>query len=266
MERIRLGQTNLVVSKLIFGTAKLHNVFSKKERNRILNLAVEAGFSHFDTSPLYGFGMAEKEIGELLKMYPDLTLTSKYGLFGPGRQDKLYFEVYVQKSIGKFFPTVSTAKRNFQVDFARISLETSLGRINRDHIDIYLLHEPPKNLQNLDETYQFLLDAKSQGLIRSFGVAGKWDVIEHFRNNAPEILEVIQMEVQYDFPVDNSRELNTYKGVITYGHGSLGARNNLGYLDSIEKGLIQNPNGAIIVSTNKSNRVNQYKYISKDAK
>jgi len=255
-----------VVSKLIFGTAKLHNIFSKRERIRILNLAVDAGFSHFDTSPLYGFGMAEKDIGELLKLYPELTLTSKYGLFGPGRKDKLNFEVYAQKSIGKIFPAVSTVKRNFEIDFAKMSLEASLVRINRDYIDIYLLHEPPKNLQNLDETYQFLLDAKSQGLIRSFGVAGKWDVIEHFRHNAPEILEVIQMEAQYDFPFDNKRESGIHVGIITYGHGNLGASNNLGYMESIEKGLLQNRNGAIIVSTTKSNRVNQYQDIARDSK
>ena len=265
VKKVRLGKSNLIVSKFIFGTAKLHNIHSKRERNRILNLAVEAGFTHFDTSPLYGFGIAEEEIGVLLKLYPELSLTSKYGLFVPGRKNKFKFEVYAQKSLGKLLPAVSAVRTNFQVDFARTSLQSSLARLKRDYIDIFLLHEPPKNLENLDETLQFLLDVKSQGLIRSFGVTGKCNVIEYFRDNAPEILEVIQMEAQHDLPLDLGQS-DIFGGIITYGYGNLGASNNLGYIDSIQKGLMQNPNGAIIVSTNKSNRVSQYQDISRDAK
>lgn len=266
MEKIQLGPTKLMISKLIFGTAKLHNILSKKERLKVLNLAVETGFSHFDTSPLYGFGMAERDLGELLRLNPEVTITSKFGLFSPGRKERSNFEVYAQKSIGKIFPVVATVKRNFELDFAKRSLESSLVRLNRDYIDIYLLHEPPKNLVNLEEIYQFLLDAKFQGLIRSFGVAGKWDVIEHFRNIAPEILEVIQMEVHSDFSYNKIRDLGIHEGIITYGHGSFGARNDLSYLESIENGITQNSNGAIIVSTTKRNRMNQYQEIAKDSK
>src|SRR5262245_50530975 len=67
MKRVQLPGTEIVMSRLSFGTSRLHHVPSGKHRQSLLAAAFDAGFTHFDTAPLYGFGLAESDLGGFLK-------------------------------------------------------------------------------------------------------------------------------------------------------------------------------------------------------
>jgi len=54
-----LPGTGLSVSRLSFGTATLHHHPTTAKRQAFLAAALDHGFTHFDTSPYYGFGMSE---------------------------------------------------------------------------------------------------------------------------------------------------------------------------------------------------------------
>jgi D-threo-aldose 1-dehydrogenase len=56
---------------------------SRPAREKVFDAAYEAGVRHFDVAPLYGLGVAEKELGRLLLRVPaDVTVATKFGLRG----------------------------------------------------------------------------------------------------------------------------------------------------------------------------------------
>lgn len=266
MEKILIGDSNLQVSKFIFGTAKTHHILSRKERRRILGAAIDCGFTHFDTSPLYGYGIAERELGLIAKSHPNITITTKYGLYGPGRMQKPEWETYARKAGGKLFPFLSGVQTNFDTKHANHSLQLSLRRIKRDYVDLFMLHEPLEGMHNLSETLDFLTTLKSRGLIRKFGVSGTWKSIEQIYLEAPNILEVIQIQDEVGIPLKDLENFTGGSRLVTYGYGDLVIPSSLTYLDRIRYGLARNKNGAIIVSTNKLDRVGQYKKLLADLK
>ena len=50
----------------------------------LLEAAVAHGFTHFDTAPIYGFGLSERDLAPLLAAEPNLTVATKVGLYPPG--------------------------------------------------------------------------------------------------------------------------------------------------------------------------------------
>src|SRR5258708_20097641 len=84
VERVALGRTSLTVTKLGLGTAPLGGMYRAVEDSDAHAVAVEAwnaGLRLFDTAPLYGFGLAERRLGDILCDRPrrELTLSTKVG-------------------------------------------------------------------------------------------------------------------------------------------------------------------------------------------
>ena len=69
MEYRKLGQTDLDLSVIGFGTSGLGDVFGKIDPNdaiRAVHLAVDSGINFFDSSPYYGITLSETRLGEAL--------------------------------------------------------------------------------------------------------------------------------------------------------------------------------------------------------
>ena len=81
MQRIKLKNTDLEVSKIGFGTGSLHHLFFSLSRREILSAALDGGITHFDTARLYGNGIAEKELSSLLGKNGrhNITIATKVG-------------------------------------------------------------------------------------------------------------------------------------------------------------------------------------------
>lgn len=134
MKQVRLGRTDLLVSKTAFGALPIQRV-PMAESDAILQRAFEAGINFFDTANAYTD--SEEKIGHALS----------------GVRDRI---VIATKSA---VPDKATVLAN---------LETSLRRLKTDYIDIFQLHNPA--VLPSDELYEALLEQQAKGRIRHIGI------------------------------------------------------------------------------------------------
>lgn len=120
MQTRPLGQTGLTVSVLGFGCGAVGGLMVRgtpADRERAVGMAIDAGVTYFDTAPQYGSGMSETHLGQVLaRLKPDVRVGTKVRLTEADKGD-----------IGAAVAT---------------SLEASLRRLGRDHVDLFQLHNP----------------------------------------------------------------------------------------------------------------------------
>jgi aryl-alcohol dehydrogenase-like predicted oxidoreductase len=138
METVRLGKTELVVSKNGFGALPIQRV-GKDEARKILRKAYEGGINYFDTARFYTD--SEEKIGEALSD--------------------------VREKI-----VISTKTMQTDVEGFWRELKESLSLLKTDYIDIYQFHNPPfcPKLNDGTGLYEAMLEAKEKGLIRHIGI------------------------------------------------------------------------------------------------
>lgn len=260
MDKVRLSGTNLTCSKFIFGTASLFTVGTRRRRIDLLAAAVDSGFTHFDTAPYYGFGMAERDLSQVLAVNPHVTVTTKVGIYSPGGESQSSVSIFLRKAAGRGIAAISRPTVNFNLTAARIALECSLRRLNRERVDIYLLHEPELELLNSDEWQAWLESCMNAGKIGAFGVAGTAERIEPFLKRAPGLTQVIQAldsldKKEADVVLRYERPFQ-----ITYGYVSAARIRgiNISFREILAQSLHRNTDGAIIVSTRRHQRLSQY--------
>lgn len=173
----------LRLSPLGFGCAPIMGKVGKSQAMRAMGQAFDLGVTHFDVARSYGFGRAERVVGEFIKGRRDqVTVTSKFGVVPPMLSWRTRTLIPVARAVATAFPQLRTrlkrksgqllAERRFDVAFAQQCLHRSLSELNTDYIDIYLIHEPEEGLlNNSDAIIQFLEDCVSQGKIRRWGFA-----------------------------------------------------------------------------------------------
>ena len=135
---MRLGKTGIETPQNAFGVLPLQRV-PDDEAVRILKRAYEGGMTYFDTARNY----SDSE--------------HKVGLAFGGMRDKVFIAT----------KTDATNTDKFWKD-----LETSLGELKCDYIDVYQFHNPPFCPRPGDESgvYDAALKAKEQGKIRHIGI------------------------------------------------------------------------------------------------
>lgn len=138
METIRLGRTNLVVSKNGFGALPVQRV-GMEDACRLLRKAYENGINYFDTARVYSD--SEEKLGNALSD--------------------------VRKNIIISTKTAATCAKDFWSH-----LHTSLSLLKTDYIDIYQFHNPAFCPKPGDGTglYEAMLEARDKGLIRFVGM------------------------------------------------------------------------------------------------
>ena len=260
VSRILLPNTTISVSRLSFGTGSLHHLFSSKSRHALLAAAADLGVTHFDTSPYYGYGLAECDIGRfMLRQRGNFTLTTKIGLYPFGPPSTHITTVLCRKLFGAVFPRLSLPEVNMSVDFARLSFYRSLKRLKTHYVDFLLLHEPLANLLDTDEMVAWLEGEKHNGRLRYWGVAGLMNNISSFVFSGNPIASVVQTkdsldQRQADFLLSMDRDLQ-----FTYGYMS-GNRARLPvamHLEIIQAALARNTTGSLIFSSRSLNHVQQ---------
>ena len=139
MKKIRLGKTELMVTKTAFGALPVQRR-SIDEGVSILKAAYNAGINFFDTARAYSD--SEEKIG-------------------------IAFSKDIRKNI---IIATKTGAENAD-DFWK-HLETSLKKLNTDYIDIYQFHNPAflPVPGGKDGLYDAALEAEKQGKIRHIGI------------------------------------------------------------------------------------------------
>ncbi|MBL4741109.1 MAG: aldo/keto reductase [Sneathiella sp.] len=117
---------------------------------RLLNQALDTGYTFFDTAALYGFGENEKLVGKALKSRRDeFVLASKCGL---RKNNEGVREI------------------NGRPDVIKETCEQSLSRLGVDVIDLYYLHRADKNVP-IEDSVGALSDLVKEGKIREVGLS-----------------------------------------------------------------------------------------------
>ena len=243
MRKVKLRGSQVCVSRLIFGTGSLHHLGLATDRQRLLETAAEFGFSHFDTAPLYGFGQAERDLGRFLTQRPGAGVTTKVGLYPPGGTEQRPLATVFRKSAGRLFPRFSRAVADANVERARSSLDGSLQRLQRQHVELLLIHEPDAALLDSDEWQRWLSDERDNGRIGAFGLAGSPARLATLRLAAPDMAAILQSGGS-DLDVFPELCPQIYYGVMRTGG-----------LEGLKRHLIADPATAIVVSSRRQGHV-----------
>ncbi|WP_303902518.1 aldo/keto reductase [Thiohalomonas denitrificans] len=162
MELRLLGSTGIRVSPLGLGTVKLgrdqqvkyprgFRIPGDDEVRNLFALARDLGINFVDTAPAYG--TSEERLGRLLPNRNDWVIVTKVGeIFENGR-----------------------SRFDFSAEHTRMSVERSLKRLGRDHVDIVLVHSDGDDLDIIENrgALDCLADLKREGLIRAYGMSTK---------------------------------------------------------------------------------------------
>jgi aryl-alcohol dehydrogenase-like predicted oxidoreductase len=255
MQSIKIPATELTVSRLSFGTASLHHLYSAEQRQTLLQTALSNGFTHFDTAPYYGFGLGEIALGQLPQSdLQRITIATKVGLYGPNGAGPGLLEMVVRKVAGKVLPALNRPVVDWSVARARKSLADSLRRLKRDRVDILYLHEPVAGLIDTHEFQSWLQQARQAGQIGYWGIAGEADKIAAMLTKGGE-WPLVQMR---DSLVKRDADLLLNQGralQFTYGYLSDAANMQGGPAATLAGALERNRTGSILVSTRKAERV-----------
>jgi len=174
-------------SQLGYGTTSLMAVQSSEERLALLECAYDSGIRHFDTAPYYGYGEAERVMGEFLRGKRDqVTVTTKFGIQPPALVRNRFVNQMARKILG-LVPSLrailskkaqSLSKIGaFSAEAARTSLEQSLKSLGTDRIDLFLLHEPTLQDAGSTEILDFLKGEVRRGTILAYGCGGEFPMI-----------------------------------------------------------------------------------------
>jgi len=254
MPTIRIPATTLDVSRLSFGTASLHHLFQKKQRHALLQAAAADGFTHFDTSPMYGFGLAEQTLGELPPaLLQNLTIASKVGLYAPPGAGATVPEILLRKIAGKALPVLNRAVVDWSLERAKRSLENTLRRLRRDWLDILFLHEPVPALITTEEWQHWLDSLVQAGTIRHYGIAGEAPLIDAMLRSASTLAPVVQVRDSLD--QRQADLLQAHARALQFTYGYLAAADGADGIALLRQALQRNASGSILVSTRRIERV-----------
>ena len=119
--------------------------------------ALELGINFFDTAPVYGFGRAERVLGEVLRTRRDeVFLATKFGL---------------QWTVEE----VEAISNNLRPESIREECDQSLKRLQTDRIDLYQCHWPLQKGKMTsvisEDMIDTLLGLRDAGKIRHIGVS-----------------------------------------------------------------------------------------------
>ena len=264
MMKTVLPGTHLLVSRFSFGTSSLLKTGTAKERAALLAAAYRHGFTHFDTAPYYGFGIAERDLRPLLAAHPDITVTTKVGLYSPGGEEQPAPLVFARKLAGRLLPRLSKPIVDWSVSRARDALSASLRRLGRERVDLYLLHEPDLAAISSEEWLRWLEDERDR--VRYFGLAVDSRRLRKFVDASDPLLSFVQTEDsiagrEADTLLDSGKPLQ-----ITYGYVRDALRRGDADIPGIlMAALARNATGSIIVGTGKTARLRQFSELSDKA-
>jgi aryl-alcohol dehydrogenase-like predicted oxidoreductase len=146
-----LGDSGLMVSVTGLGCNNFGRRLDLAGTRAVVDAAIDAGVTLFDTADVYGLGGSEELLGEVLAGRRDqVVLATKFGHAG---YDMGYGPAAGAKG-GRAY--------------IRHAVERSLRRLHTDHIDLYQLHTPDP-VTPVAETLAALTELVAEGKVRYLG-------------------------------------------------------------------------------------------------
>lgn len=190
MQTIVLGQSGLCVSRICLGTMTFGQQNSEAEAHEQLDFAFDQGIDFIDTAEMYPVparaetsGLTERYVGSWLARQARDRVVLATKATGPARG----------------MPWIRDGRQHFSQENLRRSLEGSLQRLRTDHIDLYQLHWPDRNVPMFGgyhfdpaleregasprETLEALAGFIEEGKIRHWGLSNEtpWGLMTFLR-------------------------------------------------------------------------------------
>lgn len=152
MKYVRLGQSDLQISRIGFGCAAMSGYYYGKvqddESVAAVHRALELGVNFFDTADVYGLGHAEEVLSKALgKRRSDVIIATKFGVRWNEQGE---------------------TTRDVSAQWAEQAVEGSLRRLKLDCIPLFQIHWPDGKTP-LPETLNALEKCRQNGKIRHIG-------------------------------------------------------------------------------------------------
>lgn len=180
-QRVRLGSTDVSVTRLGFGTAEiggLYTTVTRADAKALLDHAWDSGVRYFDSAPLYGYGNAEQHVRAALSGRPrdEFTMSTKVGrLIVPSADVPDTADIDHQSDGSRddaFYAGTADVRMvfDYSADGVRRSLEASLERTGLDRIDVLYIHDPDEHWQAaIEGAYPALHAMREEGIVGAIG-------------------------------------------------------------------------------------------------
>jgi 1-deoxyxylulose-5-phosphate synthase len=156
MQSTTLGNTGLIVSRLVLGTMTFGLQTDEETSRAILDVAAEGGINFLDAADVYPLGGGLTTVGRTEEIV---------GRWLKGKRERF---IVATKAVGKVgaSPWDQGASRKHLLD----AIDHSLRRLGTDYVDLYQLHSDDKSTP-LEETVEALDVIVRSGKARYIGVS-----------------------------------------------------------------------------------------------
>jgi len=160
MRHRRIGATDLVASEVGLAVGPLvagPGARPDGEVADLLSAALDLGIGVFAATDSDDGGRAERLLGVAVRGHRDeVTLVTTFGYDTTPRL---------------WEPAPGTPRHDWSPSFAGQALDRSLGRLDAEPVDLWLLHHPGMDAIASDELFEFLEAQVAKGKVRAYGVA-----------------------------------------------------------------------------------------------
>lgn len=185
LEKIKLGQSNLMVSRVGLGCMRMADK-TVDQAAEVIQAAMDSGIDFFDHADIYGTGKSEEVFAAAVKKLgvrrEDMILQSKCG---------------IDQTNGSF---------NFKKEYILESVDKILERLDTDYLDILLLHRPDA-LMEVSEVNDAFKILHAQKKVRHFGVS----------NQSPLQMELLSSALDYPLEANQVQFSLKHTNIIDYG-------------------------------------------------
>jgi aryl-alcohol dehydrogenase-like predicted oxidoreductase len=200
MEYVNLGQSDLKISRIGFGTMSLDT--GNPAAERLVVEALEKGINYFDTADMYQQGAVESLLGRaLLSKRKQVILATKVG--NQWRQDGSRWDWNPRK------------------DYILKAIEESLNRLQTDYIDLYQLHGGTMQ-DPIDEVIETFESLQKAGKIRYYGISSiRPNVIREYAKRSSIVSVMLQYSLIDRRPEEEVLSFLQEKNIGVLARGSL---------------------------------------------
>ncbi|WP_424965294.1 aldo/keto reductase [Dinoroseobacter sp. S375] len=117
---------------------------------RTIHAALDGGITLFDTAAAYGAGHSERLLAQALADRPDAMIVTKIGIGIDEQSKQLSFDMPTPEDV-------------------QPAIEACLTRLNRDRIDLVLLHQNEMPIAEAAAIFDAMEEVRQSGKIRAFG-------------------------------------------------------------------------------------------------
>jgi D-threo-aldose 1-dehydrogenase len=164
-QRVRLGRTDVDVTRLGLGTAPLGGMFapvSDASAEETVRTAHDLGWRLFDSAPLYGYGMAENRLGLALAGREAVISTKVGRVLRPAEEND---ETDIFRQTPPLRPVF-----DFSEEGVSESLASSFERLGVDRVDVVHIHDPDDHYEPaLKHALPELVRMREAGTIAAVG-------------------------------------------------------------------------------------------------